>query len=112
MLAEDWLEVLRKEVDRTTQAAVARRLNLSPTTISLVLKGKYEASTERIEARVRTELMAETIECPVLGVITRKFCQEWQDKARREVGPASALHQEVYATCRGGCPHSSIKEFL
>lgn len=48
-----WLDLLRAACERTSQRQVAAELAISPTTLSLVLNGKYQASTAAIEARAR-----------------------------------------------------------
>lgn len=53
----DWVEVLRAEAERTSVAAVARRLNYSRPAISQILHGRYGASTQKIEEKVRSVLI-------------------------------------------------------
>lgn len=50
----NWLDMLQAACDRTSQRVVAAELGLSQTALSLVLSGKYPASTSRIEEAVRT----------------------------------------------------------
>ncbi|MDR1656157.1 MAG: helix-turn-helix domain-containing protein [Deltaproteobacteria bacterium] len=45
-------ELLRKRVEASTQAQVARELGVSKTTVSQLLGGKYGASPAKLEARV------------------------------------------------------------
>ena len=59
-----WIELLRAKVDATSQVRVARELSLSQSTISQVLKGVYNASTEHIAKRVM-EIYGRVI-CPHL----------------------------------------------
>jgi transcriptional regulator with XRE-family HTH domain len=47
-----WLDTLGARVAATSQRQVASELDLSTTTISLVLSGRYPASTQAIEAKV------------------------------------------------------------
>lgn len=51
-----WLELLRKSCAASTQRDVAARLDMSATTVNLVLNGKYDSSTSGIEARVMERL--------------------------------------------------------
>ncbi len=47
-----WLEMLREAVAASSQTAVAERLDVSRTTVSLVLAGKYPGKTDKVAARV------------------------------------------------------------
>ncbi len=102
MSAPDWIEALRDECERTSQRRAAERLAISPSTINQVLNGTYKAKTGRIEERVRGELMNKTLECPVLGEITTRSCQDWQAKPFAATNPTRVA---VYKACRAGCPH-------
>jgi len=83
-MSEIWLEILRRQTANKSTAAVARELGVSPTTISLVLSGKYGASTDRIERRVmRIYGAGDGIDCPVLGRITPLRCVETWERAGR-----------------------------
>ena len=46
------LDILRKKVTEIGQAQVARELDISKTSVSQILNGKYQASTAKIEERV------------------------------------------------------------
>jgi len=48
----DWLSILKNEVKQTSAAAVARKLGVSRTAVSLCLQGKYPGGTEKMAARV------------------------------------------------------------
>lgn len=74
----DWIQALHEACKQSSQTAVAHRLRVSSSTISLLLKGNYTADTARMEARVRGELMQKTCICPVLGEMSTAQCQEEQ----------------------------------
>lgn len=48
----DWMSLLQDAVAKTSMTAASEKLNVSRTTISLVLSGKYPARTGKIAARV------------------------------------------------------------
>lgn len=77
----DWLEALARECDRTSQNKTAARLGYTPGALSAVLSGSYKAGTDAIEQTVRGALMGETLECPVLGEISKKACRDWRTRA-------------------------------
>lgn len=102
-----WIDALRAECERTSQARAAKRLGISTSMVSQVLRGLYKADTTQLEERIRGELMAETVTCPVLGEITKRACQDHQ---RRPLVVINRLRVDIYRACREGCPNSSLKE--
>ncbi len=105
----DWLETLKAECarDGSSQAAVARRLKLSSTTINQVIHGVYQGDMVRIEAIVRGELMNATVVCPVAGEITTSRCQTTQKLPFAATNPQRVA---LWGACRNGCPHSRIRK--
>jgi DNA-binding transcriptional regulator YdaS (Cro superfamily) len=95
----DWIHVLEAACKASSQAAVARDLELSPATLSQVLKGTYGASTSRIEARVRGALMAERVRCPVLGDLPMDQCQCEQGMGSRATSPLRLSLARTCPTC-------------
>lgn len=102
-----WLEALREECARTSQAQAARRLGVSTSMVNQVLKGSYGSDTSRLEARVRAELMAESIVCPIVGQLALTACQQHQARPFAATNP---MRVALYRACRSGCPHSGLKE--
>jgi len=80
-----WLQLLKQRVESVEVAAiVARELEISPTTLSLVLADKYPASTERIERKVlRLYSDGGMITCPILGAIDIGKCTVTNERARK-----------------------------
>ena len=102
----DWLQVLVSECEATSQAATARRLGVSATTINQVLKDRYPGDMERIESLVQGELMNKTVTCPLMGEMPLKRCMEHQT---RPFAPTNPMRVQLYHACRAGCPNSTIK---
>jgi len=48
----DWKQILNTAIDNLGQAEVARRLNISPATVSMARSDKYPASTDNIETKI------------------------------------------------------------
>ena len=101
-LAQDWMQVLAQQCDRTSQGRVAQQLGMSAAVVNQVLRGRYKGRLDRVEARVRGEFMREVCACPVLGEISTRQCQ---DEQRRPFSTANQLRVAVYRACRDGCPH-------
>jgi transcriptional regulator with XRE-family HTH domain len=102
----DWIRALERACRESTQARIAKRLGVSPATVSQILKGSYNADSRNIETRVRGELMHETVLCPVLDEISAKVCLDWQAKP---FGITNELRVMMYSACRDGCPNSKIR---
>ncbi|MDH3976443.1 MAG: helix-turn-helix domain-containing protein [Deltaproteobacteria bacterium] len=93
----EWLELLNKAVNASSQAEVSRKLGVSSTTISLVLKGKYGASTDAIEKKVREVYGNESVDCPVMGEIALALCAE---KRRLPFSASSPLRVRLFKACK------------
>lgn len=101
-----WLDVLRAAVARSTQRRVADRLGVSQTVICQVLRGSYRGRMEMVESRVRGTLMAATVDCPVLGRISTRRCE---DEQRRPFSTSNPTRVRLFVTCRSCC-HCHINQ--
>lgn len=102
----DWVAMLAREADATSQARAAERMGLSDSTVNTVLKNRYPASLDRIAATVRGRLMAATVPCPVLGDLATDLCEEWQKKAG-QFFDTGQLRRRMYRACRA-CPQGKF----
>jgi hypothetical protein len=102
----DWVLVLAEEADRTTGAAAAARIGYSAAVVSSVIVRSYRGDLGRVEAKVRGALMGDTVDCDVLGEITRDRCLDEQKKG---FASTSSVRARLYRACRGDCPHTRIK---
>lgn len=98
---DDWKDVLALACQRSTQAAVARRIGYSAGVISGVLKGTYKGDESRVQQAVEGALMGLTVECPVIGELPRNVCLEYQ---RREFAATNPLRVQLSRACPS-CPH-------
>ena len=86
----------------SNQAKVAARLKVSDATVSSALRGKYIGNVDRLAERIRGELLKQVVECPVLGEISARICQDEREK------PFSAHNSQavrLYRACRT-CPNN------
>src|SRR5512139_1056079 len=96
-----WLELLQQAVAEHTRgrAGVADQLGVSRTAISLVLGGKYPASTDHIAAKVLDTYAR--IACPHLGeTITQAQCRDFATRSAPTNTPRDMRH---WRACQG-CP--------
>ncbi len=78
-----WLEVLKQRAEVVGRPATAKELGISPATLSLLLSGKYPASTEHMEERVMKMYgRGGKVVCQVLGEIEPAKCAELWNKAK------------------------------
>ncbi len=97
-----WIEALARACDEGSQAKVAKRVGYSAATLSYVLNSRYTGDLAAVEQAVRGALMAESVNCPVMGDLAANTCLELQ---RAEWSARRAMIKEA---CRSGCPHSRI----
>lgn len=81
--APEWVIVLAEACDGkgSSQTAVAGKLGVSGTMISQALANVYAGRLDKLEQRVRGELMGQIVDCPVLGEITKRKCIDSQSRA-------------------------------
>ena len=103
--APEWITVLAGACDSSNQTAVAKRLNISHSIIGPVLRRAYPGRLDRIEQRVRGELMNERVSCPVLGEITKRRCIDEQVRAGSAYVATNAVRVELRRAC-AVCPNS------
>lgn len=94
-LPDDALQALQRLCASTTQTAVARRLGVSDGTISNALNGRYIGNVERLAERIRGELLDGTVQCPVLGPVSLRICQDERGKGLY----ANPLRIQMYRAC-------------
>lgn len=104
----DWLETLREAVAKTSQRRVVEALRggngyPSETLLSQVLSGKYKGRTERLQRLVEGHYLGCTVDCPVLGEITRDRCDHEQRKPFYATNPQRVA---LFRACRG-CEHNA-----
>lgn len=102
----DWVIVLAEACNAQSQAAIAKRIGYSSSTVSQVLSNKYGmGDIAKFEQVVRGALMAETVACPIVGDMTRDVCLNWQ---ARPFSTTNSNAVRMYQACRSGCPHSRL----
>lgn len=105
MAIDATMVILRQQVGDKGQTAVARELAISRSALSLLLAGKYGASTSKMETRVRSIYgHGGKIPCPVLKETTPSTCATNYERARKiglKAGNPATLR--LFKTCLN-CP--------
>lgn len=97
-----WLELLRSEAAASSMTAVAGRLGISRTAVSLCLSGKYGAKTDRVAAKV-LDILGESVDCPAQGaVIAKRHCRDLSTRKAPTHNPVAMQH---WRTCQR-CAHN------
>lgn len=97
----DWLTILQQAVDAkgSSITAVADKLDVSRTTISLVLAGKYPAKTDKIAAKVLD--MYARITCPhTCAEISHAECRALSTSAVPTSSPQAMRHWRACQSCQ------------
>ena len=96
--ANDWLQMLQDAVKASSQTAVAVRLNVSRTTVSLVLAGKYPGKTDRVAARV-IDVFGQ-VKCTHTGQpIALTVCVSYANRRAPLNNPLELSHWRTCRTC-------------
>jgi hypothetical protein len=94
-----WLILLQQAVEKSSITAVADKLVVSRTAISLVLAGKYPAKTDKIAAKVLD--MYARITCPHTGVeISHAECRTLSTSAVPTSSPQAMRHWRACQSCQ------------
>lgn len=94
--APDWIIVLAEACDRAGQTALGKRLGVSGAVVSATLSNSYAGRLDKLEQRVRGELMNERVGCPVLGEITKRKCL---DEQSRPYAATNGVRVELRRAC-------------
>lgn len=84
--------------------ATAERLDVSRTSVSLLLRNDYTASTEKMQATV--EAFFSRVNCPVLGEVSNERCQNEREKPFIGSNP---MRIQLYRACQR-CPNNPMRE--
>ncbi|MGE6316449.1 hypothetical protein ACQKC1_11840 [Shewanella baltica] len=107
MNKEKWFQVLELKVSESSQAQIARELGVSPTMLNQVLLNKYKGNIDTIKNRVEGRYLRHHVQCPVAGQISVDTCRDNQERPFSSTNPQRV---RLYRACRGGCPHSQLKQ--
>lgn len=100
----DWFRLLQEAVAASSRTAVAGRLGISRTAVSLVLSGKYAGKTDRVAARVLRAFGE--VQCTHTGQpISLTVCVSYASRRAPLNNPLELSH---WRTCRA-CPLRPVK---
>ena len=80
-----------------SQSKVAEDLGISPAVVNNLLKDRYPGDVAGMADRIRGQYMAETVHCPVLGVLGRRHCLDYQ---ARPLVFTNSQRSALYRACK------------
>jgi DNA-binding transcriptional regulator YdaS (Cro superfamily) len=101
----DWIHELRVASTptpadpRRSQATAAAKIGYSPSVVNQVLKGTYKGDLKSVQRAVEGALMGATVECPVIGELSRARCIEYQRAGFRATNPMRVALSRACPTC-------------
>ena len=102
----NWMDLLKSECGRSSQAAVGRKIGYSAATINMVLKGTYAGNLKAVEKAVLSKLTCDAVACPVLGQITPETCSSHQNA---KFSAANSMRVRLFRACRS-CQYNSKRK--
>lgn len=99
----DWVEVLARACDESSQNKVAKQLKRSAPLVSLVIGQNYSGDMQVVEDLVRGVFMKETVTCPVHGEIGKQICRKWQTRAGKFQN-VNSQYVTMFRACNN-CPN-------
>lgn len=96
----DWIEVLAKACDASSQNKVAAKTGISASAISQITRNNYPHDTSNIEEVLRGRLMSEKVLCPGFGPIEKHVCRKWRHRADEPLDPINSQYVQMHRMCR------------
>ncbi|WP_321392759.1 hypothetical protein [Emcibacter sp.] len=98
--APEFIIVMAQACDKISQAGVARDVGISTTAVNLLLNNRYKAKLDRVERKVRSALMHETVHCPYLDIeITQRDCDTHSQAKITMASPQLFKHRRACLDC-------------
>lgn len=105
----EWVRILARACDATSQRAVGDKIGQSGGTISRVLSHSYAGDYAELERKVRAALTADRVACPVTGaMIQLKTCL--RNRRRWRQGPPRGWLEHAYEHACPNCRHNTDQE--
>ena len=105
----DWIEVLAKACDATSQSKTGHAIGRSGPVVSEVLRQKYKGDMAGIEELVRGKLMRAVVQCPALGILPTHECQSWRKASDHFLG-TNSLRVRMYRACNRCAIKAAVKK--
>ncbi|WP_016949796.1 helix-turn-helix transcriptional regulator [Anabaena sp. PCC 7108] len=111
VVLEEWKEILLQEVERSTQYKVAEKLGVSPSLVSKVVKGNYDAKISKLPFLIRTKLQPELVENDEWLDRLKYICSIYKvrDVAKALNTSGSFLYTVIGDRCKSNCYKLRVK---
>lgn len=94
-----WVMALARACDANSLSHVGASVGYSGAALSQTINRKYQGDIAAVEKAVRGVLLAERLDCPVLGLIPANDCLTHQRKAFNTASPQAVRLARACATC-------------
>ena len=93
------LTLMQQEAARTSKTAVADRMGISRTAVSLVLGGKYPAKNDKVFAAALAVL--DQHNCPYMGIeVAADYCRDMSTGPTPTWDPSALAQRRVCQSCQ------------
>lgn len=100
VLPTDVKQALEAAVNRLgSQVKVAADLGISAATVNNLLRDRYPGDVDGMASRIRGQYMAETVNCPIQGVLSRRHCLDNQARPIAFTNPVRVALHQACKTC-------------
>ncbi len=104
----DWVEILARACDESSQNKVGKKLGVSGSLISQIISRKYTGVYANAEEIVRGNLMSEVVHCPAIRMpMAFRRCLENQDRLNE--GSMSGAERGFFVNTCPNCPNFKQK---
>lgn len=94
-----WVMALARSCDANSLSQVGTSVGYSSAALSQTINRKYRGDIAAVEKAVRGVLLAERLDCPVLGLIPANDCLSHQRKTFSTANPQAVRLARACATC-------------
>ena len=95
----EWVAALAHACDLGSQTAMARQLGVNDAYLSYAIRNVKPEYHARVEEAVRSRLMGEDVEGPVMGEIPVDVCGRNRRSRLRPLGPVQKALRQTCPTC-------------
>jgi hypothetical protein len=103
---DNWFRILNHKCEEFGRTQVCSDIDISKSTLSLVLAKKYPGNLERIAEKVQRAYETSSVTCPVLDDITIARCETERSRPFTSSNP---IRVRLFRTC-ATCPHNRCKK--
>ena len=94
-----WIEQLRAECEKTSQAVVAKQMGYAASVISQVLKGTYRGNPAQVRLAFTEHYGGLSVQCPVMGEMPTQSCRRFRTELHIRTSNMRAQFAQACPKC-------------